>query len=320
MSTSTPTRLDSPVDLDESRLDEHDTDAAEEVRQDPDDPPGREVVVGVDGSESALGAVRWAAQEAVRRGAPLRIVHAASYLGRPGVGGAPPAELPRAWRITAHAYTVARHTAPGVRACTEVVPGDPATALLRVGATGQLIVVGISTTGAADELILAPVAQRVAARAAQPVVVVPRRRNPEPTGRPVVAVLGLGECEDDEPVATFAAESARQAGVPLTLLQTRTPHHAPGVEHWDAAAWAERLDDLEVRPVDVPGAPASRLLAESCPTPLLVMTAGYGTLFHRNLDGLHRWLLRHCTSPMALVPPIHRPTGDEPREEIIALG
>ena len=197
MSTSTPTRLDSPVDLDESRLDEHDTGAAEEVRPDSDDPPGLEVVVGVDGSESALGAVRWAAQEAVRRRAPLRIVHAANYLGRPGVGGAPPAELPRARRITAHAYTVARHAAPGVRACTEVVPGDPATALLRVGATGQLIVVGISTTGAADELILAPVAQRVAARAAQPVVVVPRRRNPEPTGRPVVAVLGLGECVDD---------------------------------------------------------------------------------------------------------------------------
>ncbi len=33
------------------------------------------VVVGVDGSESALRAVRWAAHEAVRRGAPLRLVH-----------------------------------------------------------------------------------------------------------------------------------------------------------------------------------------------------------------------------------------------------
>lgn len=33
------------------------------------------VVAGVDGSASALRAVRWAAHEAVRRGAPLRLVH-----------------------------------------------------------------------------------------------------------------------------------------------------------------------------------------------------------------------------------------------------
>jgi hypothetical protein len=50
-----------------------------------------------------------------------------------------------------------------------------------------------------------------------------------------------------------------------------------------------------------------------------VLSAGHGTLLHRDLDGPHLWLLRHCTSPMALVPPVHRPELD-PREEIIALG
>lgn len=35
-----------------------------------------EVVVGLDGSESVLRAVHWAAAEAARRAAPLRIVHA----------------------------------------------------------------------------------------------------------------------------------------------------------------------------------------------------------------------------------------------------
>ena len=33
------------------------------------------VVVGVDGLASALRAVRWAAREARRRGAPLRLIH-----------------------------------------------------------------------------------------------------------------------------------------------------------------------------------------------------------------------------------------------------
>ncbi|TVT14352.1 universal stress protein, partial [Amycolatopsis rhizosphaerae] len=48
-------------------------------------PPGEEpVVVGVDGSDSALDAVRWGAAESVRRRLPLRLLHVCSVpsLGR----------------------------------------------------------------------------------------------------------------------------------------------------------------------------------------------------------------------------------------------
>ena len=311
MSTSTPPF---PAGSDEP-------DAFSASRPAGDQPRERAVVVGVDASERAQGAVRWAAEEAVRRQAPLLIVHAAPYLGRPGVAGGPPPELARARRIAGHAYTTALHAAPDVRATTEVVPGDPATALLRAGSKGQLIVLGISTTGVADELVLAPTAQKVAASSAQPVVVVPRRKGPDAPGRPVVAILGLGEHDDDEPVATFAADSARRSGLPLMILQTRSRQRmAPGEQVLDDAAWAERLPDVEVHCTNLPGAHASRILGAACPTPLMVLSAGYGTLFHRNMDSLHRWLLRHCTSPMALVPPAHRPAFDAPREEILALG
>jgi hypothetical protein len=50
-----------------------------------------------------------------------------------------------------------------------------------------------------------------------------------------------------------------------------------------------------------------------------VLSAGQGSMLHRSLDGQHRWLLRHCTSPMALVPPAHRADVEE-REEIVATG
>ena len=40
----------------------------------------RKVVVGVDGSEEALRAVRWAAVEARRWGLPLRLVNAAGWV------------------------------------------------------------------------------------------------------------------------------------------------------------------------------------------------------------------------------------------------
>jgi nucleotide-binding universal stress UspA family protein len=53
---------------------------------------GRTVVVGIDGSESALEAVRWGAAEAVRRNVALRVVTAMAWnqdnvVGRIGLGG-----------------------------------------------------------------------------------------------------------------------------------------------------------------------------------------------------------------------------------------
>ena len=295
-------------------------DARASAARNGDDPPGRDVVVGVDGTEVGLGAVRWAVQEAARRNAPLRILHAASYLGRPGEAGGPPPELPRARGITAVAYTVARHTEPAVQASTEVVPSEPITALLRAAAVGQLLVLGSSATGAADEMVLATVAVKVAARSPAPVVVVPRKRGPEPDGRPVVAILGVGERADDEAVAEFAAATAQRSGVPVSALQTRSPRQSVP-DSWvdEPAAWAERFPGLEVQHSELPAARANQVLGAACPSPLLVISAGHGTLLHRSLDGPHRWLLRHCTSPIALVPSVHRPES-RAREEAGAPG
>ena len=282
------------------------------------DPPVREVLVGVDGSDCALRAVRWAAEEAERRQAPLRIVHAAPYL-HTRRADTPAPDLPRARQITGQAYTAARHTAQGVRATAEVVPEDPVRALLRAAETAQLVVLGISTTGTLDELILAPVAHRVVARSPQPVVVVPRRRGPEVAGRPVVALLGLADPEDDGPVLEEAAEAARRLGVPLEVVRNRTAETGGQGGTGSPADWSARYPEVDIRTTDLPGASPRQLLGAACPSPLIVTTAGHGGMLHRPMDGAHRYLLRHCTSPMILVPPVHRPQN-EPREEIIALG
>jgi nucleotide-binding universal stress UspA family protein len=207
-----------------------------------------------------------------------------------------------------------------VTTSTEVVPGDPTTSLLRAATAGQLVVLGSSATGAADEMVLATVAMRVASRSPQPVVVVPRRRHGEPTGRPAVAILGVGDRADDEAVATFAATAAERLGVPLSVLHTR-PAGRKAADSWvdDPAEWEARHPDLEVHRTDLPAARAEQVLGATCPSPLLVISAGHGDLLHRFLDGPHRWLLRHSTSPMALVPRAHRPDL-EPYEETVALG
>jgi nucleotide-binding universal stress UspA family protein len=260
-------------------------------------PDGRttsEVVVGVDGSRVALEAVRWAAVEAAARSAPLRIVHAATYLGEPATPEGAPPELPRARSILATAYTTARHASAGLAVSTELVTDPPAAALLHAGDAASLLVLGISTTGVADELVLASLTQRVCAQASRPVVVVPRAGAATASDRPVVAVLGPDEPADDAAVVSFAADTARRTGRTLTLLDLREGGTSDDV-------WRETLGQLQVERTSLPHAAAVTILEEVCPTPLLVLSTGHAARFHR-LDRLHRWLLRHCTSPMALVP------------------
>jgi nucleotide-binding universal stress UspA family protein len=292
-----------------------DVDVRPEQPPGPGGPPADAVVVGADGTECGLGAVKWAAQEAARRNAPLRIVHAAPV----PKWRSDPDPTRYARQVAAQAYTVAKHTAAGVRSVTEVVSGDPATVLLNAAADGQLVVLGKSTTGAVDEWVVARVAIRVAGRSPRPVVLVPRPRGATPADQPVSVVLGLGDPGDDERVAEFAAESAQRAGTALSVLQMRRPRD-PAPEGWtqDDAAWEQRFPGLEVRRSDLPDASPAHVLTATGPSPLIVLSAGHGTLLHRDLDGPHLWLLRHCTSPMALVPPVDRPELD-PREEI-ALG
>jgi nucleotide-binding universal stress UspA family protein len=311
VSTSTPFAPD--------RADDDGAGSAPAPRSPDEDTGAREIVVGVDGSEVALAAVRWAAREAASRGTSLRIVHAATYLGRKATASTPSPELPRARHIAAQAYTVARHTEHDLPADTEVVPGEPIATLLRRGAESELLVLGSSTTGAADEMVLASVTLRVAARSVRPVVVVPRSRGNAAEGRPVVALLGIGDADDDAAVAEFAADAAERSRVGVSVLQTRAPGR--GIESWadDPEQWRERYPGLDVDRTDLPGASAGDVISAACPTPLLVLSTGHGTLLHRSLDGPHRWLLRHCTSPMALVPDTHR-AEREPREDIVAVG
>jgi hypothetical protein len=121
-------------------------------------------------------------------------------------------------------------------------------------------------------------------------------------------------------VATVAARAAERSGVGLVVLQTRSPKRAVAASWVDAdEEWQQRHPELRVSRTDLPAPRGDQLLSATCPAPLLVMSAGRRSLLHRDLDGPHRWLLRHCTSPMALVPAVHR-SDEEPREEIIALG
>ena len=111
----------------------------------------RPVVVGSDGSQESLQAVEWAAAEAVRHSAPLRIVTVAAP-------SCPADEEDQAARLDELMHTVyaqslrtaARElarTVPGVIVETELLDGPPGRMLAHDSSTAQLLVVGAYGVG-----------------------------------------------------------------------------------------------------------------------------------------------------------------------------
>ena len=138
-----------------------------------------EIVVGIDGSEGSLLALRWAAREARLRGARLRVLtawHTSAVSSIPAFGVGEPtdevlAELRRGLDQTLVDEGVGGDAGPEVVA--EVVAGHPAGALVEAADGADLIVVGARGHGGVAGLVLGSVSQHVVHHAPVPVVVVP---------------------------------------------------------------------------------------------------------------------------------------------------
>lgn len=132
------------------------------------------VVVGDDGSPNAQAAVRYAAEEAARRGVPLHVVTAYSLLTAPR-----PPDLPFGYVATDQ--ELEDYVLSSLRERWQELGPDvhfhalhaPATKVLIVaGLTADLIVVGARGVGGFDKLLLGSVADQVVHHAHAPVVVV----------------------------------------------------------------------------------------------------------------------------------------------------
>lgn len=155
----------------------------------------RPVVTGTDGSEESMRAVEWAALEARRLRAPLRIVSAvatpplvrAYHTPGPDVRGA-------CARALSEAATRTWQIAPDLVIGTDLLAGPPAPTVADSGSGAQLLVVGARGAGGFAAMLLGSVSRYVAMHAACPVVVVREETGAvHPRDRPRRAKLtGLG--------------------------------------------------------------------------------------------------------------------------------
>lgn len=286
--------------------------------------PGRTVVVGADGSEEALRAVRWAARAAASRGRALLVMVA--------YGGADPslvadADIWRRYRVrllaraqqdAEHAVAVARAAAPAVPVSEEVVDGPAAPALLERAGREGLLVVGACGQGRIADALLGSVASAVVAHAEGPVVVV---RGEEPAVPTAPVVVGVDGSPSSTAATDFAMETADVAGCPLVAVHTWwdptvEPVLEPLLEDWTALVDEERrvlaeqlagrsgtYPDLVVSTVVERRHPSRALLSYARGARLLVVgSRGRGGFAGLLLGSVSRSVLHRAPCPVAVVP------------------
>ncbi|MEU5942018.1 universal stress protein [Micromonospora sp. NPDC047548] len=284
---------------------------------------GAAIVVGVDGSEPALRAVRLAAAEAARRHRPLRVVHAFIWPllrvpGGPLTGGPPGGGLRhQAEHLVEQAVAEAEATVPGLRVTGEIIDGEASAVLLGETPTAAMIVLGDRGLGGFGALVIGSAAVQVATYADCPVLVA--RGEEHPDGPVVVGVDGSPasraavefavEQADVRGAALHAVHAYRHPGSagpgdmqPLVYEESQLRGEEGRLLTESLAGIHERYPDLPVTHEVVRERAVAALTAASRRAVLVVVGGrGHGELAGLLLGSVSHAVLHHSACPVALV-------------------
>jgi nucleotide-binding universal stress UspA family protein len=230
-------------------------------------PPSPAVVVGIDGSQRAIGAALWAIDEAVDRDLPLRLVYAIEPR-EPGRS-----DCDSIAHDFASAEIAVRHAAMAIESVdqpvkieVEIVHDHPVAALLAASHPAAMICIGAVGLNRARGKRLGPNVSGLLARAHCPVTIVGPERVHDV--EPGWVVTEFEDSADGPTVLGHALDEARLRKAPLRVLGTWRPGF-PDVRDIHASAEGGRqakstLDrsltryrrlypDLDIRAVAVAG-------------------------------------------------------------------
>ncbi|AGL16931.1 universal stress protein [Actinoplanes sp. N902-109] len=281
-----------------------------------------DVVVGTDGTVAGAAAVQWAAREAGRRGAPLRIVHVFDWdydeLHSDCTGGRADVARQIAETVVRAAVRQARTAAPGVEVEGDVLTGDAGAHLIELSGTVALVVTGTHRRSTLSGLLRGSVSMRLATHAGCPVVVV---RGPGTPGTGPV-VVGVHDPARSDALLRAGYEAAELYGCGLRVVHSfipvSTPWAVPGAPAADdeaeralltraLAPWQER-HPLVLTTMTLSHLPAAAALESASRGAGLVVVGsrGHGAIAGTLLGSTALHLMRHAGCAVAVVRP-HRP-------------
>jgi nucleotide-binding universal stress UspA family protein len=289
------------------------------------------LLVGVDGTEGSVEALRWAAHEAARRRFPLHVMSCAELpvaveaglLGaaRSGVhasaGAAMDSIVGEHEALNQRAVDLARSFGLGIEVSGETVLGAPAYALVGASHAEDTIVVGATSHPGRLTEVLGSVATVVAHRAHCPVVVVHGTdRKDAAIGRIAVGVDG-SECSDH--ALAWAIDEAQHCGAELILVhgwvypyqgsrsgitEARDDMKLDAMRTLEASAKAvrEQAPALRSHCIISEQPPAKAIIDAAKEADLLVVgSRGHGGFASLLLGSVSRTVLQHSTVPVVVV-------------------
>ena len=280
------------------------------------------VVVGADGSDHGVAALRWAADTAVAYGLPLTVLHA-----RPDAESEPTLILePTGVLGDAVAEAQSRHPDLPVRALQ--MPDAPVQSLLAAGQNADVLVVGSRGVEGFRGLLLGSTAMHVAPYAQCPVVVVhsdldggSRFADFEgESGNPGQVILGYDGSAASNRAAAFAFRHAEAIGCGVVAVtvepgrgepetepidpENATPGSDTSAFHSPVIVTAASFPMVPVTFIAGSGRPAEVLLSQAVGAELLVVgSRGSGGFSGLIMGSVTQKVLAHADCPVAVLHP-----------------
>ena len=205
------------------------------------------VIVGIDGSDTAIHAAEWAVDEAVIRGAPLRL----AYVTKPTHLGSEDYydDVHHAKASLLAARAAVEATGKPVSVETEVFQGRPGTALVAASLDAAMICVGSVGIGRYARSILGSTATELAEEAHCPVAVIRPQSGKHHKDINWIVVAAKRRPGNDK-VVEQAMEEAALRHAPVLLLGDRESGGAPYDElDREVDNWRRRYPDVHIYPL-----------------------------------------------------------------------
>ncbi len=285
---------------------------------------GRDIVVGVDGSDHARLALKWAADEARLRGCGLRVLFAGARRpkGLPGWyedgEGEEVARLSAGEAVVDDAVGLVATRHPGMAVHGETDEGTGARVLIDASRDADLLVVGARGSGGFTGLLLGSVSHQCIHHAHCPVAVVHGSNDdsgPRPTGRRVVVGFDGSAGSDlaldwalaearvrDAPVEAIFAWQYPPVGTYLAGPSTAHESDARRITETAAVRAAHREPSVAFDAISVVNATVPALVDGSDRADLLVVGArGHGAFRDLLLGSIAQQCANHARCPVVVV-------------------
>lgn len=274
------------------------------------------VVVGVQGDDASLEALRWAARHAQATGGELEALMAWELAEPPRHLTGDLQEIAEAvisdlrWALETIVDRSELAATPGVRVSTTIVTAPAKVAMADAVDRADLLVLGSVHHSVA--LSALSVSRQMAASAACPVALVPVP-DPEAVGEPAppgqFLVVGMDGSPQALEAFRWACEESVRRDLPLRAVTV-----SPGPAALDAITGTVAMRMRAQPPIDLTlvtraGDPGELLIEESRGAEALILGQhGSGTIRRRlpSLGSVSRWCVAHLVSPVVVVP--RRPT------------